>query len=249
MTFGRKSQEEKLNVLNDSLLLPTYYVQEAGLCGIRSYFSTENYLYALEAGGKWSLPKGYSMAFAFRHDYNKDKLHAEDYSLDDNSTEGIYKKLIGSLIFEKTTGLLRFKINASLTGNKYERSTESASSSVRFNYNSLLRLVFSPKSELILTGSRETSQIELSKMADFPVHLAYDRIQMPSSIHSPLSARIHIPYTIVLSIIIAICCCLFRVCIPKQRETDWLMPHNMESQENRLIWMGAMKNGCLCMVL
>lgn len=189
MTFGRKSQEEKLNVLNDSLLLPTYYVQEAGLCGIRSYLSTENYLYALEAGGKWSLPKGYSMAFAFRHDYNKDKLHAEDYSLDDNSTEGIYKKLIGSLIFEKTTGLLRFKINASLTGNKYERSTESASSSVRFNYNSLLRLVFSPKSELILTGSRETSQIELSKMADFPVHLAYDRIQMPSSIHSPFVSK------------------------------------------------------------
>ena len=109
--------------------------------------------------------------------------------MDDNSTEGIYKKLSGSLIFEKTTGLLRFKINASLTGNKYERSTESASSSVRFNYNSLLRLVFSPKSELILTGSRETSQIELSKIADFPVHIAYDRIQMPSSILSPFVSK------------------------------------------------------------
>lgn len=109
--------------------------------------------------------------------------------MNDNSAEGIYKKLSGLLIFEKTTGLLRFKINASLTGNKYERSTESASSSVRFNYNSLLRLVFSPKSELILTGSRATSQIELSKNAGFPVHLAYDRMQMPSSIHSPFVSK------------------------------------------------------------
>lgn len=185
MTTGRKSQDEKLNVLNDSILLPTYQMQETGLYGIRSCLMAESYLYALEAGGKWSLPKGYSMAFAFRQDYNKDKLCAEDYSLDGGSAEGIYKKLSGSLILEKTQGLLRFKINASLTENRYERPTESASHSVRFNYNSLLRLVFSPKSELFLTGSRETSQIEPMKMASFPVHLAYDRIQMPSAIHSP----------------------------------------------------------------
>lgn len=184
MTMGCKSQKEKLNILNDSLLLPTYYLQETGLYGVRSRLSTDSYLNALEAGGKWSLPKGYSVALALRHDYKKDKLCAEDFSLDDNNAKGIYKKSSGSLIFEKTQGLLRFKINASLTGNRYERPAGSASKSVRFNYNSLLRLVFSPKSELILTGSRETTQTGLNKLAGFPIHLSYDRIQQASAIHS-----------------------------------------------------------------
>lgn len=185
MIMGCKSQGEKLNVVNDSLLLPTYYVQETGFYGVHSYLSTDSYLYALEAGGKWSLSKGYSVALALRHDYNKDKLCAEDYSLGDNNEEGIYRKSSGSVIFEKAYGMLRFKVNASLTKNRYERSTESASNSVRFNYNSLLRLVFSPKSELILTGSRETSQIGLNKQADFPIHISYDNIQQASAIHSP----------------------------------------------------------------
>lgn len=184
-TIGSKSQDEKLNVLNDSLLLPTYYSTEADLYGIRSNLSSSSYMYSLEAGSKWTLPKGYNIAFALRHNYNKDDLDAEDNSLDNHKAKGIYKKQSGSLIFEKATGLLRFKVNASLTDNKYRQPSKSESSSVNFNHNSLLRLVFSSKSELILTGSRETYQINLNRIVDFPIHLSYDRIQETSSISSP----------------------------------------------------------------
>ena len=184
-TIGSKSQDEKLSVLNDSLLLPTYY-STGDMHGIRSCLSTNSYMYSLEVGSKWALPKGYNVALALRHNYNKDDLDTEDYSFDSYNAKGIYKKQSGSLIFEKATGLLRFKVNASLTENKYKLSSKSESSSVKFNYNSLLRLVFSPKSELILTGSRETYQINLNRLVDFPIHLSYDRIQNSSAIHSPL---------------------------------------------------------------
>ena len=183
-TIGSKSQDEKLNVLNDSLLLPTYY-STGNMYGIRSSLSSNSYMYSLEAGSKWALPKGYNIAFALRHNYNKDDLGAEDNSLDNHKAKGIYKKQSGFLIFEKTTGLLRFKVNASLTDNKYRQPSKSESSSVKFNHNSLLRLVFSSKSELILTGSRETYQINLNRIVDFPIHLSYDRIQETSSISSP----------------------------------------------------------------
>lgn len=183
-TIGSKSQDEKLNVLNDSLLLPTYY-STGDMYGIRSCLSSNSYMYSLEVGSKWTLPKGYNIAFALRHNYNKDDLDTEDYSLDNHKAKGIYKKQSGSLIFEKATGLLRFKVNASLTDNKYKQSSKSESSSVKFNYNSLLRFVFSPKSELILTGSRETYQVNLNRIVDFPIHLSYDRIQETSTIRSP----------------------------------------------------------------
>lgn len=183
-TIGSKSQDEKLNVLNDSLLLPTYY-NIGDMHGIRSSLSSNSYMYSLEVGSKWTLPKGYNIAFALRHNYNRDDLDTEDYSLDNHKAKGIYKKQSGSLIFEKATGLLRFKVNASLTDNKYRQSSKSESSSVKFNYNSLLRLVFSPKSELILTGSRETYQVNLNRIVDFPIHLSYDRILETSTISSP----------------------------------------------------------------
>ncbi len=185
VTLGRKSQDEKLNVLNDSLLLPTYYSAGAHLYGVRSYLSSNSYMYSLETGSKWALPRGYYIALALRHNYNKDDLGTEDTALDSHKAKGIYKKQSGSLIFEKTAGVLRFKVNASLTDNKYNLSSKSDNSSVRFNHNSLLRLVFSPKSELILTGSRETYQNDLNRLADFPIHLSYDRIQNTSAIHSP----------------------------------------------------------------
>lgn len=183
-TIGSKSQDEKLNVLNDSLLLPTYY-SPGNMYGIRSSLSSNSYMYSLEAGSKWTLPKGYNIAFALCHNYNKDDLDAEDNSLDNHKAKGIYKKQSGSLIFEKTAGLLRFKVNASLTDNKYRQPSKSESSSVKFNHNSLLRLVFSPKSELILTGSRETYQVNLNRIVDFPIHLSYDRILETSTIRSP----------------------------------------------------------------
>ena len=185
ITFGSKSQDEKLNVLNDSILLPTYYNTGADLYGIRSYLSSNSYMYSLEAGSKWTLPKGYNISLALCHNYNKDDLDTEDFSLDSHKAKGIYKKQSGSLIFEKVAGLLRFKVNASLTDNKYRQPSNTDNSSVKFNYNTLLRLVFSQKSELILTGSRETYQINLNRLADFPIHLSYDRIQNSSAIHSP----------------------------------------------------------------
>ena len=185
VTFGSKSQDEKLNVLNDSILLPTYYNTGADLYGIRSYLSSNSYMYSLEAGSKWTLPKGYNISLALCHNYNKDDLDTEDFSLDSHKAKGIYKKQSGSLIFEKVAGLLRFKVNASLTDNKYRQPSNTDNSSVKFNYNTLLRLVFSQKSELILTGSRETYQINLNRLADFPIHLSYDRIQNSSAIHSP----------------------------------------------------------------
>lgn len=185
ITLGYNSQDENLNVANDSLLLPTYFTIKEGLYGVHSWVAAHSNMYALEAGSKWSLPKGYNIALALRQSYNKDHLDTDDTSLDNDKAEGIYKKQSGSLIFEKTTGLLRFKVNASLTENKYQQPSKSESSSAKFNYNSLLRVVFSPKSELILTGSRETHQIDLNRLVDFPIHLAYDRIQKSSTISSP----------------------------------------------------------------
>ena len=185
MSVGYKSQNEKLNVVSDSLLMPTYLCPETTLYGVRSCLAEYSNMYAVEAGSKLMMSKGYSIALALRHYYNKDHLDADNTSLTNNRAEGIYKKQSGSLIFEKTAGLLRFKINASLVNNTYTCKSKSESSSVGFNYNSLLRLVFNPKSELILTGSRETYQIHLSRIADFPMQISYDKIQETSTICSP----------------------------------------------------------------
>ncbi len=122
---------------------------------------------------------------ALRHNYDKDYYNTEDLSIDCHKAKGIYKKQSGSLIFEKAAGWLRFKLNASLTENTYKQASKNDDSSVKFNYNSLIRLVFSPKSELIVTGSKETYQINLNRLVDFPVHLSYDRLQKASAIHSP----------------------------------------------------------------
>ena len=185
MSVGYKSQNDKLNVVSDNLLMPTYLYSETALYGARSCLAEYSNMYAIEAGSKLMMSKGYSIALALRHYYNKDHLDADNISLTNNRAAGIYKKQSGSLIFEKTAGLLRFKINASLVNNTYTCKSNSESSSVEFNYNSLLRLVFNPKSELILTGSRETYQINLSRIADFPMQISYDKIQEISTIRSP----------------------------------------------------------------
>ncbi len=185
VTLGYQSQDEKLRVQNDSLLLPTYFDMKEGWYGVHSCLTAHSNRAVLEAGSKWSLSKGYKMALALRHYYNKDHLEADDSSLDNHQSEGRYKKQSGALVFEKTAGLLRFNANAALTKNTYRQLSQSESRAVKFNYNALLRLVFSPKSELILTGSRETSPINLNRLVDFPIHLSYDRLQVSSTIHSP----------------------------------------------------------------
>ena len=185
-SFGTKTQNEDLNVLNDSLLLPTYFAYDNGRYGITSYNSGKSTSWGVEVGSKWAIFKGYNLALAVRNDYIKDKFALDDSYTTNSNVIGAYNKLSGSLVFEKTTGLVRFSANASLTGNSYDLSEKEINDkSLRLNFNSLLRFVFNPKSELIFTGSRETSQTDINHMVGFPIHLSYNRVQNASVDVSP----------------------------------------------------------------
>lgn len=185
MTFNRQSQHDGLDVCNDSLLLPSYKIISPDHYGILSNHSDIHTLTGVELGGKWSIAKGYLLGVALSHNRTKDELRLEDRYWHDHNTNSLYRKSGATLMFEKNKGFLQVRGGFAFVHNNYSLA-EIKRTSADINFNAQIRLVFTPKNELILVGNRETSHININRMLDFPMHLSYNRIQQTSRVTAPL---------------------------------------------------------------
>lgn len=188
LTFDHSTQHQGLNLHSDSLLLSSYQPLDDLGYSIEASTDTHHTSFSAEIGSKWALREAFSMGAGILHNSSKDKISNSDLYWFDHEAASRFRKSSAFAYLEKSDGLLRFNARMSVVRNSYDME-QLSESSFATDFNAQLRFVFSPKNELILTGSQESTCKEINRMASFPRHLSYNRVQQSSQINDPFLSK------------------------------------------------------------
>lgn len=178
------NQRDRLRTVSDSLMLPTYHC-------IDSYYGTEvvkeNTRFSLDAetGSHLKMGTDYILSASIKYNHTEDRIdYDENVTTQELENKRKTNKYAGALKILKQRGLLRFSSSLTLSENEHSlHGTRKWLTALDGDF--MLRFVFSQKNELVLTGMRETTTTEINSMSDFPMHLAYDRMQLASNMKNP----------------------------------------------------------------